>query len=135
VAPAERRAAADHVGQRLRLKLREYALTLPGAWEDHPWDEVVAKVAKKVFVFFGAEESPGMSVKLVDPIQRDHALSLPGAKPTGYGLGRSGWVSIPFGGKTPQGLLAEFIEESYRAIAPKTQVAKLDAGAGKKGKQ
>lgn len=112
----------------LRLKLRDFALTLPGAYEDHPWGEIVAKIGKKVFVFLGVEEHAGVTVKLTDPTLREHALSLEGARPTGYGLGRSGWVSIPLRGKTSQfRLLTEFIEESYRAIAPRTLVARLDS--------
>ena len=74
--------------------LREFALGLPGAYEDHPWGESVAKVAKKVFVFFGHDEVTdfGMSVKL--PQSKLEALSLPWTEPTGYGLGKSGWVSV-----------------------------------------
>ena len=47
--------------------LRTFALGLPGAYEDHPWGETVAKVAKKVFVFLGhdADTEFGMSVKLL----------------------------------------------------------------------
>lgn len=113
-------------------KLLEFALSLPGSYEDHPWDETVAKVAKKVFVFFGGDETPGMSVKLTDPTVRQHALSLPGAEPTGYGLGGSGWVSIPLRGNSSQTkLLSEFIEESYRAIAPKKLLAQLDSAANR----
>jgi len=33
--------------------LREYIFSLPGAHEDFPWGESVAKVQKKVFVFPG----------------------------------------------------------------------------------
>ena len=33
--------------------LREFALTLPGAWEDFPWGDTVIKVRKKIFVFLG----------------------------------------------------------------------------------
>lgn len=109
-------------------KLIDFALALPGAYEDHPWDEVVAKVGKKVFVFFGGDQSPGMSVKLTDAMVHEHALTLKGAKPTGYGLGKSGWVSIPLRGNSGQlRLLMDFIEESYRAIAPKKMVAELES--------
>lgn len=113
----------------IRLRLRDHALTLPGAWEDHPWEEIVVKVGKKVFVFFGNDEHPGMTVKLVDRLVREHALSLRDAEPSGYGLGRSGWVSIPLlANPPPQKLLVEFVEESYRAVAPKKLVAELDGG-------
>jgi predicted DNA-binding protein (MmcQ/YjbR family) len=109
-------------------RLIAFALDLPGAWEDHPWDEIVAKVGKKVFVFLGHEDTPGVTVKLVDPALHAHALSYPKAEETGYGLGRAGWVSLSVRGKTaPVKLLEEFIEESYRAVAPKKLVAELDA--------
>jgi predicted DNA-binding protein (MmcQ/YjbR family) len=107
-------------------RILAFALSLPGAWEDNPWDEVVAKVGKKVFMFMGADDADGMSVKLVDPTSHDHALSLPNAEPTGYGLGRAGWVSLTFKGRPSVALLEEFVEESYRAIAPKKLVAELD---------
>ena len=55
------------------------------------------------------------------------ALLLPFATPTGYGLGKSGWVSAHFvaSDDPPLALLREWIDESYRAVAPKTMVAKL----------
>ena len=43
-------------------------------------------------------------------------------EPTGYGLGRSGWVSarIAPGGEAPDlYLLRRWMAESYRAVAPK----------------
>ena len=38
-----------------RKALLAHALRHDGAWEDHPWGEDVAKVGKKIFVFFGQE--------------------------------------------------------------------------------
>ena len=38
-----------------QARLRDFALSLPGAWEDLPWGERVTKPDKKVFVFFGHE--------------------------------------------------------------------------------
>ena len=111
-----------------RRHVLRFALGLPGAWEDHPWDETVAKVAKKVFVFFGSQEStmwPAMTVKLRD--SHEAALAVPGAAPTGYGLGRAGWVDVPFRETSPPlGVLTDWIDESYRIVAPKTMVAELD---------
>lgn len=106
-------------------RLRAFALTLPGAWEDFPWGEVVVKVNKKIFVFMGTadRDDSGISVKLTD--SHEHALSLPGAAPTGYGLGRAGWVSLPLAAADPE-LLEDWIEESYRNVATKTLVRQLD---------
>jgi predicted DNA-binding protein (MmcQ/YjbR family) len=110
-----------------RRRLLEFALRLPGAYEDHPWGEDVAKVNKKVFVFLGVADAAelGMSVKLQE--SRDQALSVKGAAPTGYGLGRAGWVTIPFRDTTPPlDVLKDWVEESYRIIAPKRLVSELD---------
>ena len=109
-----------------------FALGLPAAREDFPWGERVAKVGKKVFVFMGKPASSkfGMSVKL--PESGSDVLALPFASPTGYGLGKSGWVSLQFASADaipPVAVLCEWIEESYRAVAPKTLVKELDGGA------
>ncbi|MCC6748360.1 MAG: hypothetical protein IT371_11925 [Deltaproteobacteria bacterium] len=55
------------------------------------------------------------------------ALMRPSASPTGYGLGRSGWVTAQFaaGEAPPVELLKEWIDESSRAQAPKKLVAQL----------
>jgi predicted DNA-binding protein (MmcQ/YjbR family) len=112
-----------------RDRVREFALSLPGAYEDFPWGESVIKVNKKVFVFLGhadGEGDPGMSVKLQD--SNAQALMAPGAEPTGYGLARGEWVTVPFTkGSPPLGVLTDWVEESYRAVAPKKLVAGLDA--------
>jgi predicted DNA-binding protein (MmcQ/YjbR family) len=112
---------------RIHRQVLEFALALPGAYEDHPWEETVAKVNKKVFVFLGSEESPSwpsMTVKLRD--SHEQGLGIPGAEPTGYGLGKSGWVTIPFRTKLPPlGVLTDLVEESYRLVAPKRLIAEL----------
>jgi predicted DNA-binding protein (MmcQ/YjbR family) len=114
----------------VRNQVLAFALGLPEAYLDHPWGEDVAKVGKKVFVFLGTDdgEEPGMSVKL--PESREQALFSPGAAPTGYGLGRAGWVSVPFRGAPPTGVLQDWVEESYRTIAPKRLVVALEESRG-----
>lgn len=109
--------------------LRRFALGLPGAWEDFPWGEAVVKVGKKVFLFLGhSGDVFGLSVKL--PESNLLALDLPFTSPTGYGLARGGWVTARFekGDDVPVDLLERWVEESYRAVAPKKLVKALDEG-------
>ena len=112
----------------LRDRLLEFALSLPEAWEDRPWDEdTVAKVRKKIFVFFGGPGSSQLTVKLAE--SHAHALSIDGARPSAYGLGKSGWVTVPLAADgVNAALLRDWIEESYRIVAPKRLVAELDSG-------
>jgi predicted DNA-binding protein (MmcQ/YjbR family) len=124
---AVRRRTCDHgaMSSPALEALEAFALGLPGAFPDMPWEgDVVAKVGKKIFVFLGEGDPPAISVKL--PESAAHALSVPGASPTSYGLGRHGWVTVPIG-DTPLDLLQDWIEESYRTIATKRYVAELDA--------
>ena len=110
-------------------ELEQFALSLPEAWADSPWGDRVVKVAKKIFVFLSSPESdrPGMTVKL--PESHDHGLSFEGATLPGYGLGKAGWVTIHVDGvpKEEREVLFDFIEESYRTIAPKKLVKQLDS--------
>ena len=82
-------------------------------------------------VFFGL---PGdrlyVTVKL--PASNSLALAQPFAEPSGYGLGRAGWVTSAFdpGDAVPVDLLREWIDESYRAVAPRTLVARLGTQPG-----
>ena len=109
----------------LRGRLLEFALSLPEAWEDHPWEDTVAKVRKKIFVFLGGPGSEQMTVKLVE--SNAHALSIEGARPSAYGLGKSGWVTVPLAAEgVDLALLREWIEESYRIVAPKKLVTEVD---------
>ena len=116
---------------RTHRQVLKFALTLPEAWEDHPWEETVVKVGKKIFVFMGSEEGPAhpaIHVKLRD--SHEQAMAVPDTEPTGYGLGKSGWVTVPLATARPLplGVLTDWVEESYRLIAPKKLVAELDAG-------
>ena len=107
-------------------RLRARALCYPETHEDHPWGESAIKVKGKTFVFMGVDkERLGLSLKL--PYSREFALEYPFTKPTPYGLGKSGWVTAEFAAKEkpPLDILEAWIEESFRAIAPKKLVATL----------
>jgi predicted DNA-binding protein (MmcQ/YjbR family) len=99
--------------------LRAHALAKPGATEHFPWGERAIKVAGKVFLFMFADATRlSLSTKL--PVSSSVALMLPFAKPTGYGLGKAGWVSASFEGAEPPPveMLCAWIDESYQAVAP-----------------
>jgi predicted DNA-binding protein (MmcQ/YjbR family) len=105
--------------------LLSWALTLPGSALDYPWGETVVKVDGKVFVFLGSDpDRVRLSLKL--PASMLDALEEPGAAPTGYGLGKSGWVSLDYAAEPPLCRLKSWIEESYRAVAKKRRVKELD---------
>ena len=109
-------------------ELRAFGLTLPESVEEHPWGHSALKVRNKTFVFLNLEEGRfSLSAKL--PVSRDFALMLDFTQATGYGLGRSGWVTSAFaaGEAIDLDLLKRWIAESYRAIAPKRLAALVPA--------
>jgi predicted DNA-binding protein (MmcQ/YjbR family) len=102
-----------------------FALSLPEAVEDHPWGEDVVKARGKIFVFVGSSGSRRISVKLAE--SHAHALAIDGSQPTGYGLGKAGWVTVPLRADGVSiAVLRDWVEESYRIVAPKRLVAELD---------
>jgi predicted DNA-binding protein (MmcQ/YjbR family) len=114
-----------------KVALRNHALSYPESYEEFPWEHCAIKVKKKVFLFlFLDEDFLSLSLKL--PVSRSEALSLPFAEPTGYGLGKSGWVTCKFYPRdvVPVAMIREWIDESYRAVAPKKLVAMLESGDG-----
>ena len=118
----------DDIGA-LRAHLSDVASTLPGAHLDFPWGERVVKVGAKIFAFLGSDDpatgSAGIGLKLRD--SHDEAMATPGARPSGYGLGKAGWVSIPLDGqRPPTDRLERWLVESYRIVAPKRLAATLD---------
>ncbi len=118
--------------RKVHKELLSYALAFPEAWQDEPWEgDIVAKVGKKVFVFMGTPSADGVGIGVKLPVEGDYARSLPYCEPSGYGLGKWGWVNARFskGDDVPVDMLKEWIDESYRAVAPKKLVKQLDAGS------
>jgi len=126
---ATRKVAASGASpaRSVHAALLKHALSYPGAWEDHPWGETVVKVKTKIFIFLGKPDD-GLSLSVKLPESRTFALGLDWAEPTGYGLGKAGWVSARFGAKDkpPVDVLCKWIDESYRAVAPVTLLKQFD---------
>lgn len=104
-----------------------YALTFPEAWEDDPWGSTTIKVRKKGFMFSGLSEEEvfTFSVKLKETGL--DVLELENAEPTHYGLGKHGWVTVRYepGSTWDVDEIKGWVDQSYRAVAPKTLVKKL----------
>jgi hypothetical protein len=119
------------------LELRKRGLAYPGAHTKSPWPgHLDLAVNDKTFAYLSLEGEPfTISCKL--PASSEVALLLPFCKPAPYGLGKSGWVSAAFppGKAPPLEMLLEWIDESYRAQAPKKLVAQLDAPTKAKKKK
>jgi predicted DNA-binding protein (MmcQ/YjbR family) len=102
--------------------LRKAALAYPQTAEDFPWGHSAFKIAgKKAFLFMGEDEADGWSCSMKLPFRNEEALKIKGASPTEYGLGKSGWVSFRFTAKAKPPIikLADYLDESWRAVAPK----------------
>lgn len=112
-------------------RLREVMLALPEVTEEFPWGHRTAKVKGKMFAILVLEDG-GLTVTTKLPGSHEAALMLPFATPTGYGLGKSGWVTSQFkpGDAVPVELLTQWIHESFRAVAPQKVLKALDAGTG-----
>ncbi len=101
--------------------LRKAALAYPDTVEDFPWGERAFKAAgKKVFMFLW-EGDARISLSLKLPFRHEEALTMKGAERTGYGLGRAGWVTFTYAktAKLPLAKLSDYLDESWRAAAPR----------------
>jgi hypothetical protein len=125
--PPRKAAATDAALE----ELRAFGLAYPGAHTKSPWPgHLDLAVNDKTFAYLSLEGEPlGISCKL--PRSAAVALMLPFVEPAGYGLGKSGWVAakLPPGEPVPIDMFKAWIDESYRAQAPKSLIKQLDGGA------
>ena len=100
------------------------------AWGGEP----TFRVRGKNFVF-SDQEAHGISVKLTKEEAAAVVATDRGAEPTGYGLGKHGWVSIRLGPKPSARRwreVEEWVRTSYTMVASKKlarQVLEEDAGS------
>jgi predicted DNA-binding protein (MmcQ/YjbR family) len=123
--------SAQESFRRIKADLRKQALAYPETTEDFPWGHSAFKVKGKTFLFTYLNEEEGfLSLSMKLPSSGRAALLFPFAKPTEYGLGKSGWVTAKFDGSedVPIEMLLEWVDESFRAVAPKRVLARMEAG-------
>jgi DNA-binding transcriptional ArsR family regulator/predicted DNA-binding protein (MmcQ/YjbR family) len=106
--------------------LRNIALAYPDAHEDADGTETVIRVGRRPFTIFRALDQ-GFIMKAKLPLSKKAALDEPFAQPVQYRLGTSEWVTARFGADddVPIELLWEWIDESYRATAPRKRLKEL----------
>lgn len=112
---------------KIARELRKFALGYPEAWEDFPWEHQVAKVRKKIFAFIDNDGNKTLSITVKLPVSGDDAIEMEQCDLTGYGLGKAGWITARFDKKDRIDIkmLKAWIDESYRAIAPRALVKQL----------
>jgi predicted DNA-binding protein (MmcQ/YjbR family) len=112
-------------------ELKTFGLKYPGAHTKAPWPgHNDLAVNDKTFVYLNVPGDPlGIGCKL--PKTGNVALLLPWVKPMAYGMGKSGWVSAtpPADQAVPIEMFKEWIDESYRAQAPKALVKQIGGAA------
>jgi predicted DNA-binding protein (MmcQ/YjbR family) len=108
-------------------ELRAYGLAKPGAWPDQPWDgDYVAKVADKIFAFFGTST---LGVKCgANRDEADEWLSrFPGAATPMRYLARSGWNSLTLTGAIDDDDLRDAVDVSYDLVVARLPRSKRPA--------
>ena len=119
----------QHGGVDNMKRLEQMAARLPEAQrvDIEAWGgEPTFRVRGKNFVFSNAGAT-SISVKLPKEEAAALVATEPDAEPTGYGLGRHGWVSITLAEKLDGDRLEqveEWVRTSYTLVAPKS-LAKL----------
>lgn len=105
---------------RLAESLRALALGYPESYEETPWGERVVKVRGKIFFTCGVHQGR-LHASLKLPRSGRALLQRPYAEPTHYGMGRHGWVTLRIARaeEVPVAELRGWIDESFRAVAPK----------------
>jgi hypothetical protein len=113
-------------------RLRKICLALPEATEVEAWGEPTFRVRKKMFAMYAkANNHHGAGRNAVwcksTPANQDLMVR---SRPDQYFVppyvGPSGWVGAYLGAEADWRVIADLLEEGYRAIAPKRLVAMLD---------
>jgi hypothetical protein len=122
----ERRAQSNRRLQSLRALALQYPEAEEGiACVGTALEKRTIKVRKKAFLFLGVADA---MIKLADLLPE--AAALAAKDPERCKAGAHGWVTVKFDEKQPPTeLLARWIDESYRLLAPKALVASLPAAS------
>ncbi|MEX2080406.1 MAG: MmcQ/YjbR family DNA-binding protein [Dehalococcoidia bacterium] len=102
-------------------QLRELALSMPGAWEDHPWhpvDSVYKNAKGKIFLFLGEDDQGAHATVKLTPEENVAALTLPFVEVAPY-VGRYGWVLARLREQPELEVTLEWVGRSYDLVSGK----------------
>ena len=108
-------------------RMRKICLALPETKETPTWGQPHFRVGEKIFA--GCGEEKGRRV-IGFKLEREHAEVIvhdPRFWPAPY-VGKHGWVSMDAERVSDWGQVRELVLESYRLIAPRRLVERLEAG-------
>jgi predicted DNA-binding protein (MmcQ/YjbR family) len=107
--------------------MRAICLALPDTKETLTWGQPHFRVGEKIFAGCGEEKGRVVIGFKLDMDHADAVIQDPRFWRAPY-VGHKGWVSMDAGGVDDWDEVRPLVMESYRLIAPRRTVAKLDAG-------
>lgn len=122
-------------------ELRSYCLSLPGAFEDFPFDAVTAtyKVKGKLFLLLSLDAEPlSINVKC-DPKEAEMLREMYPAIQPGYHMNKKHWNTITIDGSLPDDEIRAMIADSYALVvkglkkAEREELQKLAAQSASSG--
>jgi predicted DNA-binding protein (MmcQ/YjbR family) len=108
--------------------MRAICLALPDTKETLTWGQPHFRVGEKIFAGCGEEKGRVVIGFKLDMDHADAIIQDPRFWRAPY-VGHKGWVSMEAGGVDDWDEVRPLVLESYRLIAPRRAVAKLDGGA------
>lgn len=107
--------------------LRARALTLPGVDEGDSCVKRAFKARTKGFLYLGeTEDTYNVMLKIGESL--DAARAFCAENPEQRSIGDTSWLTLHFAGdEDPPAQLSDWIEESYRTLAPRKLIAELEA--------
>ena len=113
-----------------RQEVIDFCLTLPAAYEDYPFDDVIDERAwtamrhrtnKKTFAFIAVHNGQLIANLKCDPVEADFIRQIYEGVTPGYHMNKEHWNTVYIGGDVPGDELKRMIEHSYDLIKPKTK--------------
>jgi predicted DNA-binding protein (MmcQ/YjbR family) len=106
-------------------RIRKICLSLPDTKETMTWGKPHFRVGEKIFAGYGEENGKRAVGFKLEMAHANLAVQVPGFSRAPY-VGHKGWVSLETDSVKDWEEVREMILESYRLIAPKRSLAKLD---------